>query len=163
MSLMMTFQTAPWNEPIPCNNNNKDELDLVTLVSSDEFKARLRALLEKYYGKVFSMRLREEPALLEPMSIDVDVKQWQVQANQRGPRLLTDKRQDLEGMRRHNIENMLLKQKIIQPSKAPAFSQILLIPRTDGNTRFCMDLRALNKIHLIEGWPIPNIELATLT
>lgn len=22
-----------------------------------------------------------------------------------------------------------------------------------------MDLRALNKIHLIEGWPIPNIEL----
>ena len=160
MSLMMTFQTAPWNEPIPCNNNNnKDELDLVTLVSSDEFKARLRALLEKYYRKVFSMRLREEPALLEPMSIDVDVKQWQVPANQRGPRLLTDKRQ--EDMRRH-IENML-KQKIIQPSKAPAFSQILLIPRTDGNTRFCMDLRALNKIHLIEGWPIPNIELATLT
>jgi len=64
MSLMMTFQTAPWNEPIPCNNNNEDELDLVTLVGSDEFKARLRALLlEKYYGKVFSMRLREEPAL----------------------------------------------------------------------------------------------------
>jgi len=155
----MTFQTAPWNdEPIPCNNNNKDELDLVTLVSSDEFKARLRALLEKY-RKVFSMRLREEPALLEPMSIDVDVKQWQVPANQRGPRLLTDKRQ--EEMRRH-IENML-KQKIIQPSKAPAFSQVLLIPRTDGNTRFCMDLRALNKIHLIEGWPIHNIELATLT
>ena len=49
MSLMMTFQTAPWNEPIPCNNNNKDELDLVTLVGSDEFKARLRELLlEKY-------------------------------------------------------------------------------------------------------------------
>ena len=108
---MMTFQTAPWNdEPIPCNNNNKDELDLVTLVSSDEFKARLRALLEKYYRKVFSMRLREEPALLEPMSIDVDAKQWQVPANQRDPRLLTDKRQ--EEMRRHNIENML-KQKII--------------------------------------------------
>ena len=61
MSLMMTFQTAPWNEPIPCNNNDEDGLDLVTL---DEFKARLRALLlEKYYGKVFSMRLRLEPAL----------------------------------------------------------------------------------------------------
>jgi len=63
MSLMMTFQTAPWNEPIPCNNNNNEaELDLVTLVGSNEFKARLRALLEKY-RKVFSMRLREEPAL----------------------------------------------------------------------------------------------------
>ena len=64
--------TAPcWNELIPwCNNNHEDELDLVTLVGSDEFKARLRALLEKY-GKVFSMRLREEPALLEPMSIDL--------------------------------------------------------------------------------------------
>jgi hypothetical protein len=47
--------TTPWNEPIPCNNNNKNELDLVTLVESDEFEARLRALLEKY-RKVFSMR-----------------------------------------------------------------------------------------------------------
>ena len=61
------------------------------------------------------------------MSIDVDIKQWQVPANQRGTRLLTDKRQ--EEMRRH-IENML-KQKIIQPSEAPAFSQVLLIPKTD--------------------------------
>ena len=54
------------------------------------------------------------------MPIDVDIKQWQVPANQRGPRLLTDKRQ--EEMRRH-IEN-ILKQNIIKPSKAPAFSQV---------------------------------------
>ena len=60
-------------------------------------------------------------------------------------------------MRRH-IENMFL-QKIIQPSKVPAFSQVLLIPKTDGQTRFCMDLRALTKIHIIEGWPIPKTEL----
>ena len=61
------------------------------------------------------MRLREEPALLEPMSIDVDVKQWQVPANQRGPRLLTEKRHQ-EGEMRRRIENML-NQKIIKTPK----------------------------------------------
>jgi len=114
---------APWNhEQIPASDNNNnsiiDELDLVQLEGSAEFKTRLRALLEKY-RKVFSMRLRKEPALLEPMSLDVDTVQWQVPANQRGPRLQTDKGR--EELRRH-INNML-DQHIIQPSKAPAFSR----------------------------------------
>jgi len=53
--------SSPWNEPIP---GEIDELDLVILEGSDEFKARLRMLLEKY-RKVFSMRLKEEPAAVE--------------------------------------------------------------------------------------------------
>ena len=53
--------SSPWNDPIP---GEIDELDLVILEGSDEFKARLRMLLEKY-RKVFSMRLKEEPAAVE--------------------------------------------------------------------------------------------------
>jgi len=52
----------------------------------------------------------------------------------------------------------MLDQHIIQRSSAPAYSQVLLVPKHDGDTRFCMDLRAFNKVHTIEGWPIPNIQ-----
>jgi hypothetical protein len=88
------------------------------------------------------------------MSLNVDFEKRHVPANQRGARLQTSKMQD--EMRRH-INNML-DQHIIQPSSAPAYSQVLLIPKPDNDTRFCNDLRALNKVHTIEGWPIPNIQ-----
>ena len=55
------------------------------------------------------------------------------------------------------IKNMF-DQHIIQLSSAPACSQVLLVPMHDGDTRFCMHLRALNKVHNIEKWPIPNIQ-----
>jgi len=88
------------------------------------------------------------------MSLDIDIEKCQVPANQRAPRLQTSKMQD--ELRRH-IKNML-DQHIIQPSSAPAYSQVLLVPKPFNETRFCMDLRALNKVHTIEGWPIPNIQ-----
>jgi len=151
-----TLPNAPWNEPIPVDSSGNaiDELDLVILEGSVELRARLKALLEKY-RKVFSMRLNKEPALIDPMEIEVDVKQWQTPSNQRSARLQSDKMR--EELRRH-INNML-DQHIIRPSKASAFSQVLLVPKPDNDTRFCMDLRALNKLHKIEGWPIPNIQL----
>ena len=54
----------------------------------------------------------------------------------------------------------MLDQHITQPSSAPAYSQVLLVPESDGVARFCINVRALNlnKIYTVEGWPIPNIE-----
>ena len=49
-------------------------------------------------------------------------------------------------------------QHIIQPSPAPAYRQVLFVPKPDGDTRFFMDLRALNKVKTIDGWPIPKIQ-----
>ena len=145
------FKEVPWSSDalLDCNQ----EVELIQLVGSEEYKAKLCALILKY-RKVFSMTLREKPAEVPPMSLDVDIEKWQVLANQRAPRLQTSKMQD--ELRRH-IKNML-DQHIIQPSSAPAYSQVLLVPKPFNETRFCMDLRALNKVHTIEGWPIPNIQ-----
>jgi hypothetical protein len=52
----------------------------------------------------------------------------------------------------------MLDQHIIQPSSAPAYSQVLLVPKPDGDMKFCMDLHALNRLHIIEWWSIPNIQ-----
>lgn len=117
------FKEVPWSSDalLDCNQ----EVELIQLEGSEEFKAKLRALILKY-RKVFSMTLREKPAEVPPMSLDVDIEKWQVLANQRAPRLLqTSKMQD--ELRRH-IKNML-DQHIIQPSSsAPAYSQVLLVP-----------------------------------
>ena len=145
------FPEVPWSDDT-LHDCNRD-LDLIKISGSDEFQAKIRTLIHRYKD-IFSMTLRAEPAKVPPMSLDVDVEKWHVPANQRGARLQTSKMQD--EMRRH-INNML-DQHIIQPSSAPAYSQVLLIPKPDNDTRFCNDLRALNKVHTIEGWPIPNIQ-----
>ena len=110
------FKEVPWSSDalLDCNQ----EVELIQLVGSEEYKAKLCALILKY-RKVFSLTLREKPAEVPPMSLDVDIEKWQVLlANQRAPRLLqTSKMQD--ELRRH-IKNML-DQHIIQPSSsAPA-------------------------------------------
>ena len=117
------FKEVPWSSDalLDCNQ----EVELIQLVGSEEYKAKLCALILKY-RKVFSLTLREKPAEVPPMSLDVDIEKWQVLANQRAPRLLqTSKMQD--ELRRH-IKNML-DQHIIQPSSsAPAYSHVLLVP-----------------------------------
>ena len=47
---------------------------------------------------------------------------------------------------------------MIRPSDAPAWSQILLIPKKNGTYRFCVDFRALNNATHSSGWPLPNIK-----
>ena len=117
------FKEVPWSSDalLDCNQ----EVELIQLVGSEEYKAKLCALILKY-RKVFSLTLREKPAEVPPMSLDVDIEKWQVLANQRAPRLLqTSKMQD--ELRRH-IKNML-DQHIIQPSSsALAYSHVLLVP-----------------------------------
>ena len=53
----------------------------------------------------------------------------------------------------------MLKNKIIQPSEATAYSQVLFVPKPNNKWRFCIDYRNLNKCCDSSGWPIPNINL----
>ena len=78
------FKEVPWSSDalLDCNQ----EVELIQLVGSEEYKAKLCALILKY-RKVISMTLREKPADVPPMSLDVDIEKWQVLlANQRAPR-----------------------------------------------------------------------------
>ena len=77
------------------------------------------------YRKLFSMTLREKPAEVPHMSLDVDIEKWQVSANQRAPRLHISEIQD--ELRRHI--KITLDQHIIQPSSAPEYSQVLIVPK----------------------------------
>lgn len=51
----------------------------------------------------------------------------------------------------------MLDAKIIEPSSSPWSSPVLIIPKSDGSKRFCVDYRKLNSITETEHWPIPRI------
>ena len=53
------------------------------------------------------------------------------------------------------VENML-RLNIIEKSDSPYASPIVLVKKTDGTNRFCIDFRKLNKITVFDAEPIPN-------
>ena len=48
-------------------------------------------------------------------------------------------------------------QGIIEKSNATNYSQVLMVPKSDGTKRMCIDYRNLNDCTEDASWPIPNI------
>ena len=53
---------------------------------------------------------------------------------------------------------VMLALEIIEPSKSPYSSPVVLVRKKDGCCRFCIDFRGLNKITVFDAEPIPNVE-----
>lgn len=130
-----------------------DELDYVRLEGSPELRKRIRALCEEY-RHIFSTSLRETSADVPPMELHVDTLQWHAPRNRRPYRVQS--RDKEESIRK--LVQQLLDLGLIRPSKATAWSQVLLVPKpTPGEWRLCIDYRALNEVSKGEHWPLPVI------
>ena len=57
---------------------------------------------------------------------------------------------------REGIKSLL--QNIIEPSKNPWSSPIVLVPKKDGTTRMCVDYRKHNAVTTGDPYPLPHIE-----
>ncbi len=63
--------------------------------------------------------------------------------------------------RRGEVKQLLdkmLEQGIIEPAQGPWSSPIVLVPKKDGSTRFCVDFRKVNSLTRKDAHPLPRID-----
>uniref|UniRef100_A0A8C1WPE3 ribonuclease H n=1 Tax=Cyprinus carpio TaxID=7962 RepID=A0A8C1WPE3_CYPCA len=63
--------------------------------------------------------------------------------------------------RRHAVEREvreMLKLRIIEPSRSPWSSPIVMVPKPDGTLRFCNNFRRLNEVSEFDGYPMPLVD-----
>jgi transposase InsO family protein len=56
-----------------------------------------------------------------------------------------------------NVQEML-KAKVIEPATSPWAANVLLVKKSDGSSRFCLDYRFLNKVTRRDCYPLPRID-----
>ncbi|MBU6173595.1 MAG: reverse transcriptase family protein, partial [Planctomycetes bacterium] len=131
-----------------------NEIDLIRIEGTPELRLRIRQLCEKY-RHIFSTTLRENPSRVKPMELKVDLAKWYVPRNRRPYRVQSRNKEDII----RKLVNQLLALKLIRPSKATAWSQVLIVPKPEpGTWRLCIDYRQLNDVSDGEHWPLPNIQ-----
>ena len=57
-----------------------------------------------------------------------------------------------------NHVKVMLENKVIEPSKSPWASRLVLVKKQDGSSRFCIDYRRLIAITEKYAYPIPRID-----
>lgn len=139
----------PWEQTLA---NSTEGPTVPVIEGSGELQAQLRSLVHEF-REIFRTDVTTQPALFEPMTVEVDVTKWHTTANRLPPRVQTHAKNEAI---QQQVTTML-ELNVIRPSKAAYYSQVHMVPKPNGKLRMTIDYRRLNDCTRSEGWPIPNI------
>jgi len=123
------------------------------IYGSENLINRLKIILTRAKD-VFSKKVRKEPAKVTPLDIRVEREKWEIKANRFPPR-------ELGLIRDRELERQcksLLELGCIRWSRASHYSFAFLVPKPNGEWRFVLNFKGLNRATInVERWPIPYI------
>ena len=130
-------------------------INKIKFVSDDvNFIKELKDLCLEYID-IFKVTLNKDPADILEMEINVDDTLWEQSSNREACRKQGPVREQII----RKLINEMIDANIICTSHATAWSQILLVPKPNGEYRMCIDYRQLNNAtKTIKSWPLPNIK-----
>ena len=132
----------------------EDFLKEITFEGSASFQRKCRELCLEL-KEIFSDEIAEKPASLTPFRIDIPKEEWEAPENcecvrpQTAPKMVA-----LEG----NINEMLASG-VLERSDAAYYSHPVMVTKSPGVYRTCIDYRKLNKHLMKKAFPIPNIKI----
>jgi predicted aspartyl protease len=150
------FQKEVVNEISEANKSKKwkpsSRIKFTNSALNNDQKDKLRELIDEYW-MVFS-RNDEDIGKLSDKYGTHDIKLTdETGIHQRAYRTPQAK----ESIINESIGKML-KMHVIEPSESDWASPIVLVKKSDGSERFCVDYRKLNAVTIKDSYPMPNIE-----
>ena len=127
---------------------NETEPDLSETDLTQQQREQLKELIQSF-SDIFKKQNGRTTMLRHQIKLASDAKPY----NSPPYRYAPAKRQIIE----QNIKEMT-EQGIIEPSKSPWASPVVLAPKKDGSIRFCVDYRKLNSMTARDAYPIPRID-----
>lgn len=118
------------------------------MITSLQYSSPIEKIVKKYIG-VFG-----EPDQLKPAKVPaMDIVTEGSPIYQRAYRSPLSKREAID-----NEVDKMLRLGIIRESSSPWASPVLLVPKKDGELRFCVDYRKVNDITIKNRYPLPFVQ-----
>ena len=136
------------SKTLPSHLQDLFERSIVHLSSNDQEK--LQELLTKYQD----VCARSNDDLSQTDRVQHRINTGTAKPIRQAPRRLPIDKREIE---KAEIDKMLGR-KVIEPSKSPWSSPVVLVKKKDGSTRFCIDYRALNQVMIKDAYPLPPVD-----
>jgi hypothetical protein len=135
-------------EATPSKSTIENEPDLSNTNLTQQQRGSLRELIQSF-SDIFRKQNGRTKMLRHQIKLIPDSKPYNSPPYRYAPK----KRQIIE----QNLKEMK-EEGVIEPSKSPWASPVVLAPKKDGSMRFCVDYRKLNSMTVRDAYPIPRID-----